>query len=67
MRPDRDQLGGIVEVNDSFVGGRTCGTAGGGTDKPTLVIAVEKITAINYAASGCNQSRIPTTNSCYRS
>lgn len=43
VRPDRDRLRGVVEVDESFVGGRTRGTAGGGTDKAIVVIAVEKI------------------------
>lgn len=44
VRPDRDRLSGVVEVDESFVGGRTRGTAGAGTDKTIVVIAVEKIT-----------------------
>ncbi|MGO8772140.1 IS1595 family transposase [Mycobacterium sp.] len=43
VRPDRDRLSGVVEVDESFVGGRTRGTAGGGTDKTIVVIAVERI------------------------
>jgi transposase-like protein len=43
VRPDRDRLGGVVEVDESFVGGRTHGTAGGGTNKAIVVIAVERI------------------------
>lgn len=43
VRPDRDRLSAVVEVDESFVGGRTRGTAGGGTDKTIVVIAVERI------------------------
>ena len=44
VRPDRDRLTGVIEVDESFVGGRTRGAAGGSTDKTIVVIAVEKIT-----------------------
>ena len=44
VRPDRDRLSGVVEVDESFVGGRTQGTDGAGTDKTIVVIAVEKVT-----------------------
>jgi len=43
VRPDRDRLSGVVEVDESFVGGRTRGTDGAGTDKTIVVIAVERI------------------------
>lgn len=45
VRPDRDRLAGVVEVDESFVGGRTQGTDGAGTDKTLVVIAVEKVSA----------------------
>ena len=36
VRPDRDLLSGVVEVDETFVGGVTMGTDGGGTDKVPL-------------------------------
>ena len=43
VRPDRDLLSGVVEVDETFVGGVTSGTDGGGTDKVPVQIAVEKL------------------------
>ena len=42
VRPDRDQLRGIVEVDESWVGGRSHGRLGASTDKTIVVIAVER-------------------------
>lgn len=46
VRPDRDQLQGIVEVDETFVGGRTAGGARSGgrhTDKVPVAVAVERL------------------------
>ena len=43
VRPDRDLLSGVVEVDESFVGGVTVGTDGSGTDKVPVQIAVESL------------------------
>jgi len=42
VRPDRELLTGIVELDQSFLGGRTTGKAGGSTDKAPITIAVER-------------------------
>ena len=45
VRPDRDLLGGpdlVVEVDETMVGGVTAGTAGAGSDKVPVMIAVER-------------------------
>ncbi len=45
VRPDRDLLGGpgkVVEVDETMVGGVTAGTAGAGSDKIPVMIAVER-------------------------
>ena len=39
--PDRLHLGGLVEVDETYVGAATPGLAGRGTDKTLVVIAVE--------------------------
>jgi transposase-like protein len=44
VRPDRDQLNGVVEVDETWVGGRSRGPGkdGGGTDKTIVMVAVER-------------------------
>jgi transposase-like protein len=43
VRPDRELLAGVVEVDESFVGGRATGRLGASTDKVPVMIAVENI------------------------
>ena len=43
VRPDRDQLRGVVEVDETFVGGRSAGKKGASTDKIPVQIAVERV------------------------
>lgn len=43
VRPDRDLLAGVVEVDETFVGGISTGRPGGSSDKITVMVAVEKI------------------------
>ena len=40
VRPGRDKLDGVVEVNETFIGGESAGTRGGGrgADRKTLVL-----------------------------
>lgn len=38
VRPDRDKLSGIVEVNETFVGGESVGKRGRGAEGKTLVL-----------------------------
>ncbi len=45
VRPDRDLLGGLVELDQSFLGGRTRQTDGNGTNKAPITIAVERTAA----------------------
>jgi ISXO2 transposase-like protein len=42
VRPDRDLLGGVVELDQSFVGGRAAGKRGPSSDKAPITIAVER-------------------------
>jgi len=42
VRPDRDRLQGIVEVDETFVGGVTAGVPGAGGDKVPVMVAVER-------------------------
>ena len=41
VRPDRELLAGVVEVDESFVGGRATRRLGASTDKVPVMIAVE--------------------------
>lgn len=43
VRPDRDQLSGVVEVDETFVGGVTAGRPGASSDKVPVMVAVEKV------------------------
>jgi transposase-like protein len=43
VRPDRDLLSGIVEVDETFVGGVSVGREGAGSDKVPVMIAVERL------------------------
>jgi predicted RNA-binding Zn-ribbon protein involved in translation (DUF1610 family)/transposase-like protein len=43
VRPDRDLLTGTVEVDETFVGGRASGLAGGSSDKVPVMVAVERV------------------------
>jgi transposase-like protein len=43
VRSDRDQLRGVVEVDESFIGGRATGRLGASTSKVPVMIAVENI------------------------
>ena len=43
VRPDRELLAGVVEVDESFVGGRATGGRGASTEKVPVMIAVENV------------------------
>jgi transposase-like protein len=45
VRPDRDLLHGDVELDQSFLGGRSKGKDGGSSDKAPITIAVERTPA----------------------
>jgi transposase-like protein len=45
VRPDRDLLSGLVELDETFVGGVSVGKQGASTDKVPVQIAVERVTA----------------------
>lgn len=42
VRPERDLLQGVVEVDETFVGGVSIGRSGASTTKATVMVAVEK-------------------------
>jgi len=42
VRPDRELLGGVVELDQSFLGGRSGGRRGASSDKAPITIAVER-------------------------
>jgi transposase-like protein len=43
VRPDRELLSGVVEVDETFVGGRSAGKKGASTDKVPVMVAVERL------------------------
>lgn len=45
VRPDRERLSGVVEIDETYVGGRSRGPGkdGGGTDKSMVGVAVERV------------------------
>jgi hypothetical protein len=43
VRPERDQLTGVVELDEVFIGNETRGKAGGAKDKTAAMIAVESL------------------------
>jgi transposase-like protein len=43
VRPDRDLLTGVVELDESFIGGVSVGKRGASTDKVPVQIAVERV------------------------
>jgi transposase-like protein len=43
VRPERELLAGVVEVDESFVGGRATGRLGASTDRAPVMIAVENV------------------------
>jgi transposase-like protein len=45
VRPDRDLLSGLVELDETFVGGVSVGRPGASTDKVPVQIAVERVSA----------------------
>ena len=55
VRPDRELLAGVVEVDESFVGGRATGRQGASTDKVPVMIAVENAT--HHSVSSLSKTR----------
>jgi len=45
VRPEREWLGGIVEVDETFIGGVSPGRDGGSSDKVAVMLAVERVGA----------------------
>lgn len=43
VRPERDRLCGVVELDETFVGGVAAGTDGAGTEKVAVQVAVERL------------------------
>jgi transposase-like protein len=43
VRPDRDRLSGLIELDETFVGGISVGKDGAGTDKVPVQVAVERV------------------------
>ena len=44
VRPDRDRLAGVVELDETFIGGVSASQNGASTDKVPVQVAVERVT-----------------------
>ena len=54
VRPERDRLSGVVEVDETFVGGVSMGNFGASSDKVPVMVAVEKTGLLPAANSGAS-------------
>jgi ISXO2-like transposase domain len=43
VRPEREQLAGVVELDEAFIGGQSAGRKGGATGTVPVIIAVERV------------------------
>ena len=43
VRPERELLSGVVELDGIFLGGRSAGKPGGASDKVAVMVAVERL------------------------
>ena len=43
VRPDRELLSGVIELDETFLGGRSAGQPGASTDKVPVMVAVERL------------------------
>lgn len=48
VRPERDRLSGVVEVDETFIGGVSSGRFGAGSDKVPVMVAVERVDARRF-------------------
>jgi hypothetical protein len=60
VRPERELLSGVFELDQSLLGGRSHGKAGGATEKAPITIAVERLPVAVWAARGSIWPRCPT-------
>jgi hypothetical protein len=64
VRPDRDMLSGVVELDEAFIGGQSAGKKGGSTDKVPVMIAVERVAAASSAGFGSPSTTRPALWRC---
>jgi transposase-like protein len=59
VRPGRDSLSGTVEIDETYIGGKSSGKRGRGADKKTLVaVAVEDKSQISPTGKGIGRIRL---------
>lgn len=59
LRPERDRLSGLVEMDETFIGGERSGPRGRGAEGKTLVLIAAEQAAKGSAVSGSPPSSMP--------
>src|SRR5215211_4571762 len=59
VRPERELLTGVVELDQSFLGGRSHGKAGGATEKAPITIAVERLPSGRLGRARLDLAEVP--------
>jgi hypothetical protein len=61
VRPERELLNGVVELDQSFLGGRSHGKAGGATEKAPITIAVERLPSGRLGRARLDLAEVPNS------
>ena len=59
VRPERELLRGVVELDQSFLGGRSHGRLGGSTEKAPITIAVERLPSGRLGRARLDLAEVP--------
>jgi hypothetical protein len=59
VRPERELLSGVVELDQSLLGGRSHGKAGGATEKAPITIAVERLPSGRLGCPRLDLAEVP--------
>jgi transposase-like protein len=61
VRPERERLSGVVEVDQSFLGGKSAGQRGPSSDKAPIMIAAERISPYRLGRIRLGVAKAPGT------